>query len=181
MVIGLSEIQGIQGIQGEKGEKGDKGDQGIQGEKGDKGDKGEDADTSELERLSNAVDTIKQSLNDVSNSLNSKNGLISPVKEQSVGVNVTASKWSNNIITYTVATSGYYFVEAAINPVYSNALTITVSNTDIAQTDRGTSNLVRSVMGSCMHYISAGTVLGVNVYSDSSVSLTALLRVFRIS
>lgn len=48
--------KGDQGFQGEKGEKGDP------GEKGEKGDKGEDADSTELERLSNAVDTINQSL-----------------------------------------------------------------------------------------------------------------------
>ena len=69
--IGPAGPQGIQGIQGEKGGKGDKGDQGIQGEKGekgDKGDRGEDADTSELERLSIAVDTLNQSLNDIGRS-----------------------------------------------------------------------------------------------------------------
>ncbi len=64
--IGPAGPQGIQGIQGEKGDQGiqgEKGDKGDQGEKGEKGDKGEDADNSELERLSNAVDTINQSLN----------------------------------------------------------------------------------------------------------------------
>ena len=55
--------KGETGEQGPQGEKGDQGEIGPTGPQGPQGEKGTDADTSELERLSNEVDTINQSLN----------------------------------------------------------------------------------------------------------------------
>ena len=108
--IGPAGPQGIQGIQGEKGEKGEQGIQGEKGETGEQGpqgEKGTDADTNELERLSNEVDTINQSLNNLND-----DGIITsfeikedgmPYINYKVGADTVSKKLGKGVYPFTTS------------------------------------------------------------------------------
>ncbi len=171
--------KGETGAQGPQGEKGEKGEQGIQGIQGEKGEKGTDADTSELERLSNEVDTINQSLNKIGCgfSVSQSADISLPVGDTLLNFNIP--NWNDgsfSLNTFTAPYSGVYSFKIRASSVITANTRIAVF---IKINDTTTSYLIDEIItsnkyvnASCDVKLSTNDTVKMYVYSGAASQLS---------